>query len=251
MSKHSYRFASLRNPATTGYVFTTDGMELWDSAYHTSYALWQYAGKYQTMGDGLTAHTRTVACTAYDMDDYCASLATFLLANFANFTDDEKEQIAYCWTHGPGERDIEFALSVKYNPDKRQWFSKDERKVSKSASKQHDKRWNEVDEWMDGSGESAFRLLRGDALDQWIVTHIRYEAIRDYVIRHDGWMENVKSRIWENMPEPKPAETLFSSFCALNSTMEMIRANVCAHRQLESRQRQVNWENEQKKTATA
>jgi hypothetical protein len=87
------------------------------------------------------------------------------------------------------------AKKVLYKEGKYQWFSKEDFKVSTAPSKRHDKRWEEVPQWADGSVASIYRLIsdynsiggRSDLLKEYSL----YEWIREVCHRvFDMWAES-------------------------------------------------------------
>ena len=187
----SYRFASLMRPSEIAYTFNTDCMALWDSAYRTTQPLCLHAGRYATLGDGMIQHAPEVACTVGDFADYLASFTAWLLD--AEISEDEKRTIASSFSREiPSDRQIAFALSLKYEEGKPAWYSCEDRKVSRAESRQHDRRWEKVSDWADGTPEAAYRLLAPSkggivtVLDRFAVA----QAVIDYLQRAEdryGW----------------------------------------------------------------
>lgn len=181
MADRTFRFASLASPDKTGYVLCTDHQALWDVNYGRD-TLSYCSGQYDTYGDGLTAHSSTYGVGKDQFGDYCASLAAWLLEPAANeYQQKEKDEalksLAWNWPSPSVER-IRWLAALKPAEEKR-WYNLSDRKISKSDSKRHDKRWNEVPEatreiWRDGDVKLSFwgnvtqrvdRMI-WDALDQ-------------------------------------------------------------------------------------
>jgi len=129
------------------------------------------AGYFETYGDGLCQHSGESAVQAHNALDYVASLAAYLMEHRTDGTLGEI--VGVLQQYWPtelhiGRQRMLFAMNLKAN-GKRAWFSLSDQKVSAAASKQYDKRWTEVESWMDGTLESAYRLLNGDRDDKlWL-----------------------------------------------------------------------------------
>jgi hypothetical protein len=89
------------------------------------------------------------------------SLAEAMLA------DEELSQtLLFTFARRPSVKQIEFAASIKYKAAEekdwnksRRWFSVLEMKVSKSPSRQHDKRYEEVRDIHDGTPNAIYRMV--------------------------------------------------------------------------------------------
>ena len=123
---------------------------------------------------------------------------------------------------------IRFALSLKRTDGKRAYYNLDEQKVSRADSKAHDKRWEEVPEWADGSVSSAFRILRErKGHDQVLRDFTCYEAIRKVASDDDlntGELTGVYLKLHEERPEywklQEEARVDLQAFEALSEVME-------------------------------
>lgn len=131
-------------------------MDLFDQRYRAVGYLAVWAGMYPTYGDGLIQHgPESVVYKGY-FSDYLVSLADHLLKN-----PEACEFLSLNWPQRtePLFENMVFAFSVKYKEGKTQYYNLQDRKVSSADSKRHDKRWEEVPSWADGSVESAYRIL--------------------------------------------------------------------------------------------
>ena len=177
MSDFYFRFKSLTRENIV-YTFTSDSMEHWKQAYHMTGVVSRHFAEYNTYGDGDVQHTPQTVCHKNNIEDLFASLAAHLSVNAE---DMAKFFNSLAWpTDRHSERDIRFALSIKYNEKKRQYFSTQENKVSSADSKRHDRRWNEVPSYADGSVESAYRLLYQDHFEllDCIILYTRIQRVR-------------------------------------------------------------------------
>ena len=175
-----FTFPSLAAPDRRAFVLHGDSMALWDQGYRSSADhLAPWAGWFETYGDGMVQHSheRVVALPEM-MADYCASLATYLL-------EDEGPEIAEAQrvAHSNFPRylpidKVGFTMTVKHKEGKRQWFSLSEKKVSRSESKQHDNRWQEVKPWMDGSLGAVIGLLSAGRNDEFLGSFTLVEEVK-------------------------------------------------------------------------
>lgn len=131
---------------------------------------------FQTLGDGMTAHSPAWPITRENMVDYLFSLAAAMLDD-ADLRSAASYEIRAV---GIEADSIEFARTVLYKEIdqskkfQRRYYSIAERKISMSESKRHDKRYEEVPRWADGEIESVQRLLWQD----------HYDGIRTFALMH-------------------------------------------------------------------
>lgn len=241
MANRTYRFPSLAHADKIGYVFYTDSMALWDSAYQSRQAVWDQAGQFETLGDGMCAHSLDWAIGTDRMADYFASFATFLLSlvTSGKVSEDDMGLLGMCWPSAPSHEAIRFALSLKYRADKRQWYNLDSRKVSSADSREHDKRWERVPEYADGSPESAYRLLCGAhtlfALERWIVLDAVYEYKRTVDNEYQGVPGQGEPLNLASTPEE--ANRLSRAIRAVRSILDALRKLRDARHTLDAYQR--------------
>jgi hypothetical protein len=150
---------------------------------------------FDTLGDGMIAHSPDHMIGPGQFEDYCYSLVDYIMAVERERGFDEAFKltgtISYPFSAPESEKAIEFALSVKFKEKakKDSYYSVEERKVTTAESKRHDRRYELVEKWMDGSAESAARILWKDYHESIKVFILRHQ-IRDYVIEHDaGWLD--------------------------------------------------------------
>ena len=91
-------------------------------------------------------------------------MADYLAKNPQAFADCGS--IGYEWMPDISDKQIAFAMSVIYkdmsDKGKRQYYSIGEQKVSTADKLRHDKRYEQVVEWCDGSPKAVYRLLYKD-----------------------------------------------------------------------------------------
>jgi hypothetical protein len=109
--------------------------------------------------------------------------------------------------------------------------------VSASPSKQYDKRYEEVRDVHDGSANSIFRILIPEYADG-MEKHITAEAVRDYLLAHDGWMELPAEFLkWLNGDREK-ARRLRDAYESCRNVTEAYRLKSAAESGVESYRRQ-------------
>ena len=113
--------------------------------------------EFQTYRDGNIQHSYATPVLKENWIDCLNSLVFDLMEK-----PEHVEIIAngYDWPRNRTEReDIIFATSLIYKEEKPAWYCLNERKFSKSESKKHDKRWEEIASWMDGTNHAIGRIL--------------------------------------------------------------------------------------------
>jgi hypothetical protein len=173
------RFVSIQHPDKFGYTYESDA---YDSHAQVDY----HFRMFETYGDGTIQHSRDWSITREFMADYLGSIAQAMLAprSEGDMWDAELiESLVYTFAATTGDRAINFAASVVYKESdgsytKRRYYSMQDQKISSSHSKEHDKRYEAIQDWMDGSGEAIYRLLIGDfprALDCYRLADALYD----------------------------------------------------------------------------
>lgn len=171
--RYAFRFASLQRPNERVYTVHDSTLDLWDD---NRYALTDgWAGVYSTYGDGMVQHSGEYKAPREHFMDYLGSLAAHLLEHFG-----DAEHLRINWPSKYNLDSIQFALSVQYKDDgKRRYYSTQERKISTSENKRFDKRWFEVEQWANGTTESAYRMLLPEFRTDLISQYALYSEIRD------------------------------------------------------------------------
>ena len=136
---------------------------------------------YETYGDGQCQHSPDRPITREFMADYLASIATAML-------DDAElvDATSYVLDSGPNQVRIAFAASVIYKPSdssysKTRYFSSEEQKISGSSSKQHDRRYEPIAIWCDGTPGAIQQILLQSSPDDMRRYACAY-AIREWVL---------------------------------------------------------------------
>lgn len=115
--------------------------------------------QYSTFGDGDTQHSPAIRlCDYTTWADALVSLATGLIK-----LDDDGAGKLQRSAALPDELQtdwIQWAATIRYDAEKVRYYSTQERKVSIAESHRHDKRWERVPEWADGSATSVARIFR-------------------------------------------------------------------------------------------
>lgn len=125
----------------------------WDKRGNAPLSL--YITQYETYGDGTVQHSGEWCAQWEALTDVCLSITRAICADPKN---KAWQQLAYVF-HSISDETLAFVQTIKYREDKWQWFNMAERKVSASESKQHDRRWERVEPWMDGKASACLSIL--------------------------------------------------------------------------------------------
>ena len=225
-------FPSLLHPKDRAYTIHNSSYDLNTFGNHHFLADW--AGRYDTYGDGMVQHSPEYPAMDEDFGDYCGSLAVFILEGG---TDAEKalEMLSQTlWWGHTNQADIQFAMTVKHDEKKRRWYSKQERKISSADSKRNDRRWEEIAEWMDGTMPAVFRFCLPDYhmgfLDRWASA----DMVVDTYSAEKGYHGNVRDllELNDNLRDKTRKEDWSQAFSALTQLRESARAKDSAQRVL-------------------
>jgi hypothetical protein len=230
------RFASIAHSKEFAYAYDS---QAWDAhaPIESNFRM------FETYGDGLCQHSPDFSVQVEFLADYLASLAQAMLR------DDElcRDLFFSIWRR-PSDKEIAFAASVIYKPPKengwkhrRTYFSAKELKVSKAPSKEHDKRYEEVRDIHDGTSKSIFRILIGE-YSSGLTKYIYAEAIRDWLLAHDGWMELPAEFLgwFKDDPEQREKERqLRDAYECCRNITESYRLRAAVESSLESYKRHV------------
>jgi hypothetical protein len=170
------RFLSICRPEI-GYSLETGRFE---TAFGRPIARWAF--EYKTFGDGLTVHCHPYAVQVENIQDFLVSLAGFLLEP----RNEEEHDTLFdgLITNWPRKTDralLAFAHSVRYEENKRRFYSRTDRKISAAESKRHDRRWEQIPSWADGSIVSMARVLSGDVGLAVIPSYRLYRDCHEYL----------------------------------------------------------------------
>jgi hypothetical protein len=177
------RFPSLEHPEKYGFVFDSQN-------YVQRPPVDECCLAFETYGDGLCQHSGEWPIAADLAADYFASLAAHLLEH-----PDELDWLSWKLRQDVSPKDIDFAASVVYREPKenraykRQYYSRKERKLT-TADKRNDRRYDEVESWMDGSPDAIVRLL-WQSFYSPLQTYALNCAVRDWTQagENSGWMD--------------------------------------------------------------
>src|SRR5262249_44623856 len=148
------------------YTWHEDRFDLWDQTRRAP-CLSSQAGRWECYNDPGVQHTPEGAVSREQLGDYCASLLTYLLAH-----PEDTAIVAKGWDFPPTAEQGLFFEGLRFKERKRQWFSRSHRKVSTADSKRHDRRWEEIPSWADGSFGAILRLAQGQ--DSCLLTKLAY-----------------------------------------------------------------------------
>ena len=196
-------FPNVRD-SQTAFTIHNNTYDIDDSRRSGSAKLAEWAGQFQTYADEMTQHSPEwqVLSEPAEWANYCESLAIFVLSDSPE-AREAGDMLRYHLYHSSYAEPaaVTFAMSVKHKEGKRQYYSMSDRKVSTSESKRHDRRWEEVPEWADGSLASVWRLLKPGYDMGALPLYIRAAAIRDeYNVQTGNYTLAVNSMIgleWE------------------------------------------------------
>lgn len=119
-----------------------------------------------TYGDGMTQHSGEWHVQVEFLGDYLASLATAMMSN-----EELLQHAHYDLCRRPTDKHIAFAASVVFKASlrldgsdsgyekKTRYYSMEQQVISSSLAKQHDKRFQQVEPWNDGSPDAIYRML--------------------------------------------------------------------------------------------
>ena len=117
---------------------------------------------YDTYGDGLTQHSGAYVAQFADTTDICLSVAQAILDDPKNETWRKLDS----FLSRRSDNQIRFAMTVKYQEGKRQFYSFLHEKVTR-ADKGNDRRYEKVESWHDGSAPITLNLLCSSGMD-WL-----------------------------------------------------------------------------------
>ncbi len=155
--------------------------------------------RFDTFGDGLCAHAPDMLVQKDQFADYISSLVSWISDEARSLSQREAEiqSVVSNWPTEPSATDIEFLRSVKWAEGKTRYYNLRDNKISSSDSKRHDKRWNLIEEWQDGSCSAIYRALCPDYSDGTINRCIRYEAVRTHLRSVGDYAGECMTRFFE------------------------------------------------------
>jgi hypothetical protein len=151
-----FTFASIGNPSKYGYAYDTEDFDTRDRIN-------SFFRMFETYGDGLIQHSHDWSIGPEHLADYLVSLAAHLVEHM-----DLVSGIGMSFRNRQPVQTLDFAIDLRHNPAKYQWYSIDERKVSANGNKyRHDRRYEVLESWVDGTPQHVLRLLRRDYHSTW------------------------------------------------------------------------------------
>ncbi len=171
-------FRSIQHPDKYGYAFDSEAWSTRGATVNQNFV------QFETYGDGLCQHSHEWPITVEFMADYLASLATAMLQD-----DELIQRLSFPFSRQPSVKQIEFCASVVFKPQqedggwekKQRFFSIEQLKISSSEEKRHDKRYQQVERWCDGSATAIHRMLYRE-FDNALEIYARAEAIREWCL---------------------------------------------------------------------
>ena len=120
-----------------------------------------------------------------------------------------------------------------YDENKRRYYSKGDHKVSSSASKAHDRRWEQIPSWANGGVESVYRLALPDFGLPWIARYATADFVRDTYAEETGrWASTIPDLLnWdERLHKQCRDEDWSQAFSALDQCRKAYIAKDYSHR---------------------
>ena len=209
---------------------------------------------YQTYGDGLTQHSSDWPITIEHMPDYLMSLAQAMLSD-AELT----ERLSYRLARSPRPEDIEFCAGVVFKPQsegstyekKTRYYSVSERKVTSNPEKQHDKRYQQVENSHDGSPNAIYRMLLPEyahALEAYQFAAAVHKYWLSLPSSHPFYME-MPALFLEWTKDRDEARSFRDSFDAALAVVESSRLRSSAENDIENAIRRATARKEAKENA--
>jgi hypothetical protein len=208
MKMSKINFPSLMHRDDRCYTIHDNSYDL-DHSYRTNTNhLADWAGRFDTYGDGITQHSPEYPALIEDFPDYCGSLASFIMAGGQNAEIAAKYLADCAWWNCTSTQFVRFAITVKYDENKRRYFSKDAQKTSTSDAKRHDRRWEEIPSWANGGIESVYKLALPDFGLAFLARYATADFVRDtYAEETGGWagripellgMDEHQKKLWHD-----------------------------------------------------
>ena len=180
--KKEFRFESLTRDGI-GYAWSSD-YHSFDNGYFNQpgRCIAPEANEFQTYNDGMIQHSPLWCVSSDNIQDFLVSLLIFLKGCHGT---EELETVSQRWPNDDISRDrVKFYESLKYDPEKykQTLYNNETMKKSNAESKRHDRRWEEIPNFADGSFMAVFRFFlesHNSALDRYA----KYQNIR----RIMGW----------------------------------------------------------------
>jgi hypothetical protein len=241
------RFPSLCHGDKYGYLMQSPSFR--HHADNGFVAPWAYF--YDTYGDGYTQHSGELLVPTGMFADYLASLA----AHLVEIQDrDSLQQLAEFWPsryHRVFDRKkVLAAIKVRYKEDKKQYYHRDDDyRVSTAESYRHDKRWEEVETWMNGQIDAVYAIIQGNrdvtfscALEIYVV----YNELTKYAEMPRSHGQDVSSLRKEFDNQSTDDIQLSQAFWACEELVQVARQRASAERHVERIKSNLQWYRDQR-----
>ena len=230
-------FASIADSDKVAYQYDSD-------AYSRNPLVNSEFRLYETLGDGMIAHTPSMDIAPERLTDYLQSALRFMFAEDQTKDSTLTYQMSCASRRGPCDEVIAFAASiVAKEADKdystRRYYSISERKISKNSKLQYDKRYQEVPSWADGSAESIYRLLRSEWQDGFSAYCYAYN-VRQWCVDHSLYCELPGSLMGWFRDDSEKDRSLMYALRAVRCFADSIDALDNAKRSLQDYERRIN-----------
>ncbi|HXJ61840.1 MAG TPA: hypothetical protein VNU68_34805 [Verrucomicrobiae bacterium] len=168
---------SILNASTRAYKLVKSGTDNWNN--RGSAPLLDQLTQYETYGDGTVQHSGDWCVQFAELTDVCLSLAT------AMYADPKAEHWQSLGRPMPCQENLRFALNVKFKEGKRQWYSYQQQKVTTSEKVRYDKRYEEVNQYINGDPAGALRVINPEYYD-WLDKVRLVSALREEYYKMGG-----------------------------------------------------------------
>lgn len=179
-------FPSATKPNIRYSIYESDSDNKGYNWAGSSYIISRYLAYWDTMGDGEVQHSQDVCPNTNweNMWDFVISLlphaskaegeiAGNLLSMFVPYTLPSAEQ-------------MDFARKQVYDPEKWVYANFEDCKRSTSDSKRHDKRWTQLESYMDGSLRSVRLILAHNVSDYKFIEPLASVFLDIHIANHFG-----------------------------------------------------------------
>jgi hypothetical protein len=218
------RFSSVFHSEKFGYEYV-DFSSL-EFRSNEAYAFNRSFRVYDTLGDGNTQHSPSTPIRPELLYDFLASLLRHLTEQFqlmaqGRLNREEFFRLVDRRLHSDlssdrhGNEVLEFASTVVWQSKqddagnvhvKRRWYSLDERKITSSASKIHDRRYLEVEEWQTGTPQAMLGTIMRfrEYASQW-ERFVLAVQIQEWAARRQEWTPNLIEFLgWDKQMQVEP-----------------------------------------------
>jgi hypothetical protein len=151
-------FSSVSEPNNRRYVVSSERVS--EDWRNSKQFLGEHIGVYHTFGDGDTQHDPISRVQFDNFEDFCISAVTYIMTEGVNGDDMLRILSSEMRNYDCHTGTVRGAMGVTYKEGKRRYYNNSDWKVSASENKQHDKRWHEIVEWMDGSLRAVIGLMK-------------------------------------------------------------------------------------------